>query len=170
MKEQEKPTYLYVDPYCGRRQVIHIESIAGSNIVFTATFNCEEPDASGKIVLKDVEFETYPMFGVFNWGFKRIEPQKDTDSKPNSIREIKVVMGIFEVEHKVIIPFKGVTWNKGDTIDNKMFFDVLGREVEREDLKKTLKTFGLNESMREEAIAIPVDGRPCQFKLVNPMS
>ena len=87
MEAQENPTYLHVNPYCNDRQVIHIESILGSNVVILGIFSCKNDSSSNKVEVEKIEFEIYPMDGLFSWGFKKIIPQLDSDVKNNKIRE-----------------------------------------------------------------------------------
>jgi hypothetical protein len=167
MKEQEDPIYLHVNPDCETRQVIHAESILGSNVMILASFFCSENPPPGKVEVEKIEFEIYPMFGIFHWGFKKIIPQPDTDCKKGEVREIKIVLGTTKVDYKMTIYCKDVTWKHDDIIDNKMYFDVLGKEFNRDQLKEIFEN---GVVPKEEFINIPVEGRPCQFKLVSPMS
>lgn len=166
MEAQENPTYLHVNPYCNDRQVIHIESILGSNVVILGIFSCKNDSSSNKVEVEKIEFEIYPMDGLFSWGFKKIIPQLDSDVKNNKIREIKIVLGTTNMKPKMTIICKGVSWEHDDIIDNKMYFNVLGKEFDRKELKEIFENKSITSN---DFNNIPVAGRPCQFKLVSPM-
>jgi hypothetical protein len=167
MKDPEIPIYLHVDPECKTRQVIHVESILGSNVTILASFFCKNNSSSNKVKVEKIKFEIYPMFGIFHWGFKKIIPQSDSDCKKGEVRKIKIVLGTTKAVPEMTITCKDVTWKYDDIIDNKMYFDVLGKEFNRDQLKEV---FDNGVLPNEEFINIPVDKRPCQFKLVSPMS
>ena len=57
-------------------------------------------------------------------------------------------------------------YNLSDIIDNKMYFNVLGKEFNRKELKEIFENKSITSN---DFNNIPVAGRPCQFKLVSPM-
>ena len=164
MKQQyERGIYLYVDPFKkDLRQLIHMESILGSNIAFTAKFDCDRENPNGDVRVNKLNFEIYPMSSLLRWGFKRIEPQVELDPVLGK-RIIKVVLGFNNADSTCEVVCKNICWGMDEIIDNKIYFDVFGMEIGRDQLGAELAKYGLGGPK----IEVPVEGRPCQFKLVE---
>ena len=141
-KEQ---VYLNIDPYCGKMQLIHAESIAGSNLIIMANFSCNPSKTRNNVEVTEANFEIYPMFGLFNWGFKKIVP---INEPKEGKRIIKFVMSL-NGSPTMKVDFKGINWKADEIIDNEIKFYILGAKRDRSNLEKLMTKEGLMKPTSE---------------------
>lgn len=158
-------------------QLIHLESIVGCNVAIFASFKCSKK-TDNTIKVDNIDFEMYPMFGIYQLGFKKIEVCKGYyDREGKKVRVLKIELGLFKTKsfYSVDCTKYGydIEWLYDDIIDCKISYNLFGFIFnDRTKLKARIEEMGIFSSTHEseklpEKIIIPRNGRPCQFKLVK---
>ncbi|WP_298543807.1 hypothetical protein [uncultured Aquimarina sp.] len=144
-------------------QVLHLESLFGSNIAILAHFECG-PINNGCLQLKKGFFTMYPMLGVLNFGFREVGISNDGN--------FEFALGIIDndgVCESIEVDFTKnnqiVTWETKKIIKNEITFRIGNISMDRDTFVKYME--GLNIYRKGKEDMIPRNGRPCQFKLVT---
>lgn len=162
----EKIIYLNVNPLNNEPQLIHMETILNlGSIAFTGKFDCKRTKDK-KIKVNNIEFEMYEMAGKVHFGFKNIILDKNTTGGK---RVINIELGIKNSQKKYHLNLnnENICWETKDIIVNKITFNLSGLKMNRESLIDTITE--LNIEKESYKLLIPINGRPCQFKLVSEM-
>ena len=164
----EKEIFLNVKPFCNEPQLIHMESVAGCNIAFTGTFKCINNNDENTLKLKGIKFNMYPMFGLFTFGFDKIEVKRSPNNEGLRVIDFQLELGSEEYTKEITFDEGNeIIWNFNDTIDNNIVFKVGPIIIEREGLNDIFKKSNLYKNFKDFEANVPTIDRPCKFKLVS---